>query len=56
MLYFAYGSNMSFAQMKERCPGGRFLGPAVNPPATSTWPVSSKFAVAQPRGIQVPRE
>jgi len=29
MLYFAYGSNMSFAQMKERCPGGRFLGPAV---------------------------
>ncbi|MGZ7065433.1 MAG: gamma-glutamylcyclotransferase family protein [Candidatus Aminicenantales bacterium] len=25
MLYFAYGSNMNHAQMKERCPGGRFL-------------------------------
>ena len=29
MLYFAYGSNMSFAQMKERCAGGRFLRSAV---------------------------
>lgn len=28
MLYFAYGSNMHLAQMKERCPGGRFLKPA----------------------------
>ena len=25
MLYFAYGSNMSHSQMKERCPGSRFL-------------------------------
>jgi gamma-glutamylcyclotransferase len=25
MLYFAYGSNMNRAQMKERCPGSRFL-------------------------------
>jgi gamma-glutamylcyclotransferase (GGCT)/AIG2-like uncharacterized protein YtfP len=25
MLYFAYASNMNHAQMKERCPGGRFL-------------------------------
>jgi len=29
MLYFAYGSNMNHAQMKERCPGGRFLRTAV---------------------------
>jgi gamma-glutamylcyclotransferase (GGCT)/AIG2-like uncharacterized protein YtfP len=25
MLYFAYGSNMHFAQMKERCPSARFV-------------------------------
>jgi gamma-glutamylcyclotransferase (GGCT)/AIG2-like uncharacterized protein YtfP len=25
MLYFAYGSNMNLAQMKQRCPGARFL-------------------------------
>lgn len=29
MLYFAYASNMNHARMKERCPGGRFLMPAV---------------------------
>ena len=29
MLYFAYASNMNHAQMKERCPGGRFLRPVV---------------------------
>jgi len=29
MLYFAYASNMNLAQMKERCPGGRFLKLAV---------------------------
>jgi gamma-glutamylcyclotransferase len=29
MLYFAYASNMNHAQMKERCPGGRFLRSAV---------------------------
>jgi gamma-glutamylcyclotransferase (GGCT)/AIG2-like uncharacterized protein YtfP len=28
MLYFAYASNMNHAQMKERCPGSRFLKPA----------------------------
>jgi cation transport regulator ChaC len=27
-LYFAYGSNMSRAQMAERCPGAEALGPA----------------------------
>ena len=26
--YFAYGSNMDPAQMAERCPGARLLGPA----------------------------
>lgn len=29
MLYFAYGSNMNHGQMKERCPGGRFLKLAI---------------------------
>ena len=24
--YFAYGSNMNFAQMNDRCPGARFAG------------------------------
>ena len=28
MIYFAYGSNMSHQQMKERCPSGRFIGRA----------------------------
>ena len=26
MLYFAYGSNMDWAQMKERCPSALFVG------------------------------
>ena len=26
MFYFAYGSNMDWDQMKERCPSARFLG------------------------------
>lgn len=29
MLYFAYGSNMDWQQMKERCPSARFVGVAV---------------------------
>lgn len=28
MLYFAYGSNMCWAQMNERCPSARFVGVA----------------------------
>lgn len=28
MLYFAYGSNMDWDQMKERCPSARFVGVA----------------------------
>jgi gamma-glutamylcyclotransferase len=28
-MYFAYASNMNHAQMKERCPGARFLKPVV---------------------------
>jgi len=31
MLYFAYGSNMDWAQMGERCPSSRFVGIAVLP-------------------------
>ena len=29
MLYFAYGSNLDWAQMKERCPSALFMGKAV---------------------------
>lgn len=29
MFYFAYGSNMDWDQMKERCPSARFVGSAV---------------------------
>lgn len=29
MLYFAYGSNMDWDQMKSRCPSSRFVGLAV---------------------------
>ena len=28
MIYFAYGSNMDWKQMKERCPSARFVGVA----------------------------
>jgi len=28
MYYFAYGSNMNSLQMRERCPGSRFIGKA----------------------------
>ncbi len=31
MLYFAYGSNMDWAQMMGRCPSARFIGIAVLP-------------------------
>lgn len=31
MLYFAYGSNMSLAPMRERCPDAQNLGPALLP-------------------------
>jgi gamma-glutamylcyclotransferase len=31
MLYFAYGSNMNWQQMKERCPSARFAGVALLP-------------------------
>jgi gamma-glutamylcyclotransferase len=29
MLYFAYGSNLDWSQMRERCPSSRFVGIAV---------------------------
>lgn len=31
MLYFAYGSNMDWQQMRGRCPSARFVGRAVLP-------------------------
>jgi len=31
MLYFAYGSNMNWQQMRERCPSMRFVGIALLP-------------------------
>jgi gamma-glutamylcyclotransferase len=31
MLYFAYGSNMDWDQMRERCPSARFVGVALLP-------------------------
>jgi gamma-glutamylcyclotransferase len=31
MLYFAYGSNMNWQQMQERCPSARFVGVALLP-------------------------
>jgi gamma-glutamylcyclotransferase len=31
MLYFAYGSNMEWTQMRDRCPSWRFVGIAVMP-------------------------
>lgn len=31
MLYFAYGSNMDWSQMRERCPSARFVGVAKLP-------------------------
>jgi gamma-glutamylcyclotransferase len=31
MLYFAYGSNMDWFQMRERCPSARFVGVALLP-------------------------
>lgn len=31
MLYFAYGSNMDWDQMRERCPSARFVGVAKLP-------------------------
>ena len=29
MLYFAYGSNLDYSQMKNRCPSARFVGKAI---------------------------
>jgi len=31
MLYFAYGSNLNWQQMQERCPSARFVGVALLP-------------------------
>ena len=34
MLYFAYGSNMNWQQMQNRCPSARFVGVAMLPDHT----------------------
>jgi hypothetical protein len=49
VLYFAYGSNLDFDQMKSRCPSARFAGVAKLPGrrlAFTRWSESRKGAVA----------
>ena len=49
VLYFAYGSNLDFAQMKGRCPSARFAGVAKLPGrrlAFTRWSGGRKGAVA----------
>lgn len=41
MLYFAYGSNMDWGQMRERCRSARFVGIAVFPDHELTFPRKS---------------
>ena len=43
MLYFAYGSNMSRAQMRERCPDHEYLGAAVLKDHALCFPRHSTF-------------
>ena len=52
MLYFAYGSNMSRAQMRERCPGHECLGTAVLPGYTLCFPRSSPVRLCGVAGIE----
>lgn len=47
-LYFAYGSNMSSVQMRERCPGAQVLGAAV----LSDW----RFIITTRRTASIVRE
>lgn len=49
VLYFAYGSNLDFAQMKQRCPSARFAGVAKLPGrrlAFTRWSKGRNGAVA----------
>ena len=52
MLYFAYGSNMSRAQMRERCPGHECLGTAVLPRYALCFPRSSPVRLCGVAGIE----
>jgi gamma-glutamylcyclotransferase len=51
-VYFAYGSNMSSAQMKERCPSARDLGAAKLPGHRLTFPRSSETRGGGVAGIE----
>lgn len=42
ILYFAYGSNMLTSRLRERCPSGRVLGPAMLPGYALHWHKRSK--------------
>ena len=50
MHYFAYGSNMNWPQMRERCPSTRFVGTALLPnyrmAFTRNWIKSETAALA----------
>ncbi len=43
MLYFAYGSNLNWEQIKSRCPSVRFIGPAVLPDHRLAFTRKSQF-------------
>ncbi|WP_421695108.1 gamma-glutamylcyclotransferase family protein [Aestuariivirga sp.] len=51
MLYFAYGSNMSRAQMRERCPSHECLGSAVLKDYALCFPRSSPVRLCGVAGI-----
>src|SRR5512138_3517065 len=40
--YFAYGSNLDFAQMKGRCPSASFVGKAILPDHRLVFPRGSR--------------
>lgn len=60
MLYFAYGSNMKHAWLRERCPDSRFIGPvlltgyrlAFRYPSTS-WPGGGAADILQDKKSEV---
>ncbi len=51
MLYFAYGSNMSRSQMRERCPEHECLGMAVLPDHALCFPRSSPVRLCGVAGL-----
>jgi len=52
MLYFAYGSNMEWERMKERCPSARFLCNALLPDYRLTFSRYSKHNECWTAGIE----